>query len=384
TDPVIEVHDGIQWVVFTYSVKGNNKEYRIRIDIDNVNLDNVDEKFRQANCLYPRANCTEDKYQGNRWAYEKVCNELGWKLSWLNQEEIGGKRGLLQRAVDSYRNRDPSLRSRRVVRNEKIMNGTLRKRITRDNDTRDGGLDNSNNNSNKRQRNGSKQLTVETVDKGIVTKIRIRADIECVNISVIPDDFKRDNCVYSKALVPKENYQGTNWETETACNELGWKLAYMNRPKLDGKGSLLQTVVDMYRDKYTREPRPRRGRYSHTLSAKFFENHPREITTDPNSTSPIAIDNNLINAHLKNRPTSEELCIIIGEWYNASSNKINNPEYYEIFKRADKEMAKNDELESSPQHPDAYEDSRDDSRDTRDNLEIIEFPDSLEITIDQE
>ncbi|RHZ82867.1 hypothetical protein Glove_103g234 [Diversispora epigaea] len=97
-----------------------------------------------------------------------------------------------------------------------------------------------------------------------------------------------------------------------------------------------------------------------------------------------------------NRPTSEELCIIIGEWYNASFNKINNPEYYEIFKRADKEMAK---LESTQQHPDSYNVSRplskyiiaaraisedsEDSRDTRDDLEIIEV-DSLEITIDEE
>ncbi|CAG8701019.1 18722_t:CDS:2, partial [Racocetra fulgida] len=124
TDPIIEEFEGVQWVVFTYSVKGNNKEYRIRIDVDKVNLDEIDEQFRHDNCLYPRANCTEDKYQG-------------WKLAWLNQEEISGRRGLLQRAVDSFRNRDPSLRSRRVVRNEKIMNGTLRKRVTRDNDSCD-------------------------------------------------------------------------------------------------------------------------------------------------------------------------------------------------------------------------------------------------------
>ncbi|RIB15290.1 hypothetical protein C2G38_1589619 [Gigaspora rosea] len=276
TDPIIEEFEGVQWVVFTYSVKGNNKEYRIRIDIDRVNLDEIDEQFRHDNCLYPRANCTEDKYQGNRWSYENECNALGWKLAWLNQEEISGRRGLLQRAVDSFRNRDPSLRSRRVVRNEKIMNGTLRKRVTRDNDS----CDASSELSAKRPRGANKQLTVEYTVKDETTKIRIRADVECVNLSEIPDDFKKNNCVYPKAAVPKANYQGTNWEHESACNELGWKLAHLNSAKLNGNISLLQKAIDTYYAKYTTDSKPRRGRYSHTLSSKFFENHPREVNSD--------------------------------------------------------------------------------------------------------
>ncbi|CAG8534385.1 15639_t:CDS:2 [Acaulospora colombiana] len=271
TDPVIVVHEGVQWVVFTYSVKGNNKEYRIRIDIDKINLDTIDEKFRRDNCLYPRANCTEDKYKGNRWSYEKECNELGWKLAWLNREEIGGRRGLLQRAVDSYRNRDPSLRSRRVARNEKIQNGTLRKRVTRDAD------DGSAESSAKRPRGAGRQLTIESTVKGEVIKIRIRADIECVNVSEIPDEYKKNNCIHPKAVVEKANYQGSNWELESSSNELGWKLAFHNRPKLDGKRTLLQKAIEIYREKYNRAIRPRRGRYSHTLSAKFFENHPCEV-----------------------------------------------------------------------------------------------------------
>ncbi|CAG8511100.1 8616_t:CDS:2 [Scutellospora calospora] len=276
TDPIIEEFEGVQWVVFTYSVKGNNKEYRIRIDIDRVNLDEIDEQFRHDNCLYPRANCTEDKYQGNRWSYENECNALGWKLAWLNQEEISGRRGLLQRAVDSYRNRDPSLRSRRVVRNEKIMNGTLRKRVTRDNDS----CDASSEISAKRPRGANKQLTVEYTVNEDITKIRIRADIECVNLSEISDDFKKNNSVYPKAAVAKANYQGTNWEHESACNELGWKLAHLNSTKLNGNILLLQKAIETYHAKYTSDIKPRRGRYSHTLSSKFFENHPREVNSD--------------------------------------------------------------------------------------------------------
>ncbi|CAG8442992.1 10169_t:CDS:2 [Funneliformis mosseae] len=273
TDPIIEECNGIPWVVFTYSVKGNNKEYRIRIDIDKANLEDIDEQFRRENCLYPRANCTEDKYKGNRWSYENECNSLGWKLAWLNKEEIGGRRGLLQRAVDSYRNRDPVLRSRRVVRNEKIMNGTLRKRVTRDGDVHDG----INDNSAKRQKGVAKQLTLESFEKGTSTKIRIRVDVDAINLMEIPEEFKKNNCIFPKANVPKNEYQGSN---EANINELGWKLAFLNQSKLDGKKSLLQKAIDLYRTKYnTAEIRPRRGRYSHTLSNKFFENHPCEVTS---------------------------------------------------------------------------------------------------------
>ncbi|RIA98616.1 hypothetical protein C1645_749378 [Glomus cerebriforme] len=288
TDPIIEECDGISWVVFTYSVKGNNKEYRIRIDIDKVSLDSIDELFKRDNCLYPRANCTEDKYKGNRWSYENECNSLGWKLAWLNQEEIGGRRGLLQRAVDSYRNRDPMLRSRRVVRNEKILNGTLRKRVTRDGD----GYDNISDSSAKRHKGVAKQLTLEIFEKGISTKIRIRVDIETVELMNISEEFKKNNCVFPKANVPKNEYQGNKYEFETACNELGWKLAFLNPNKLDGKKQLLHKAIELYRSKYTTELRPKRGRYSHTLSAKFFENHPRGIVTNANSNAPTTSVNN--------------------------------------------------------------------------------------------
>jgi hypothetical protein len=140
-------------------------------------------------------------------------------LAWLNQEEIGGKRGLLQRAVDSYRNRDPMLRSRRVVRNEKILNGTLRKRVTRDGDGYD-----VNDGSVKRQKGVAKQLTLEVPEKGISTKIRIRVDIDTVDLNSIPEEFKKNNCAFPKANVPKNEYQGNKYELETAWNELGWKL----------------------------------------------------------------------------------------------------------------------------------------------------------------
>lgn len=44
----------------------------------------------------------------------------------------------------------------------------------------------------------------------------------------------------------------------------------------------------MYQSKYNTELRPKRGRYSHTLSAKFFENHPRGVVTSNSVTQTIS------------------------------------------------------------------------------------------------
>ncbi|CAG8494987.1 13519_t:CDS:2 [Ambispora leptoticha] len=314
TDPVIETRDGIPYVVFTYSVKGNNKEYRIRIDLNSVEISDINDQFKRENCLYPRAHCPEEQYQGNRWHYENECNILGWKLAWLNQEDIAGKRGLLQRAVDSYRNRDPNMRSRRVVRNEKIINGTLRKRATRDSDSFDGNPDAK---SSKRHRSATKQLSVNTISKGVSTKIRIRADIESVNVADISEDFKRKNSVFPRVLSDRASYKGTNWALENWCNETGWKLAFLNANKLNEKKLLLQKALDLYRAKFTTEYRPRKGKYSRALSAKFFEDHPREVN------SPIPMEITTDNHALPESSTHTKL-EDPGEKVNPSSSSISN------------------------------------------------------------
>ncbi|ODQ80742.1 hypothetical protein BABINDRAFT_12860 [Babjeviella inositovora NRRL Y-12698] len=76
--------------------------------------------FRQDNCIYPGAMVARENYRGNRWFYENECNRIGWELSWLNSE-IRKQRGLIQRAVDSWRNsrHDGSFMSRRVKRRTK-------------------------------------------------------------------------------------------------------------------------------------------------------------------------------------------------------------------------------------------------------------------------
>jgi hypothetical protein len=123
TTPLVVRQDnnGVQWIAFEYSRDRVKMEYTIRCDVESVNADNLSPEFKTENCVYPRACCGKEQYRGNRLNYETECNTVGWALAELNPC-LRGKRGLIQRAVDSWRNsnQDPKLRSRRVRRNAKI------------------------------------------------------------------------------------------------------------------------------------------------------------------------------------------------------------------------------------------------------------------------
>ncbi|KAJ1968087.1 hypothetical protein H4R35_006522 [Dimargaris xerosporica] len=123
-----KVIDGVQWIQFAYTSKGVTTEYTIRADIEAINIDDLDEEFKRKIAIYPRAYVPYSEYKGNRWHYETECNRLAWCLAHLNPKLADERRGVIQRAVDSYRNRRPDLKSRRVMRQEKLNNGTLRKR----------------------------------------------------------------------------------------------------------------------------------------------------------------------------------------------------------------------------------------------------------------
>ncbi|KZF23080.1 hypothetical protein L228DRAFT_261177 [Xylona heveae TC161] len=125
TTPLVVRQDnnGVQWIAFEYSRDRVKMEYTIRCDVESVNVDSLSQEFKTENCVYPRACCAKDQYRGNRLVYETECNTVGWALAELNPC-LRGKRGLIQRAVDSWRNsnQDPRLRSRRVRRMAKINN----------------------------------------------------------------------------------------------------------------------------------------------------------------------------------------------------------------------------------------------------------------------
>ncbi|OQE92589.1 hypothetical protein PENNAL_c0007G01217 [Penicillium nalgiovense] len=123
TTPLVVRQDsnGVQWIAFEYSRDRVKMEYTIRCDVESVIVDTLTQEFKTENCVYPRACCSKDQYRGNRLVYETECNAVGWALAELNPA-LRGKRGLIQRAVDSWRNsnQDPRLRSRRVRRMAKI------------------------------------------------------------------------------------------------------------------------------------------------------------------------------------------------------------------------------------------------------------------------
>lgn len=123
TTPLVVRQDnnGVQWIAFEYSRDRVKMEYTIRCDVESVNVENLSADFKNENCVYPRACCDKSNYRGNRFTYETDCNTVGWGLAELNPC-LRGKRGLIQRAVDSWRNSnsDPKYRSRRVRRMAKI------------------------------------------------------------------------------------------------------------------------------------------------------------------------------------------------------------------------------------------------------------------------
>ncbi|KAG9767979.1 hypothetical protein KCU88_g7351, partial [Aureobasidium melanogenum] len=125
TTPLVVRHDGngVQWIAFEYSRDRVKMEYHIRCDVESVDSNSLSQEFKSENCVYPRACVPKDQYKGNRLAYETDCNQVGWALAQLNPC-LRGKRGLIQRAVDSWRNsnQDLRLRSRRVRRQAKINN----------------------------------------------------------------------------------------------------------------------------------------------------------------------------------------------------------------------------------------------------------------------
>lgn len=125
TTPLVVRQDsnGVQWIQFEYSRDRVKMGYTIRCDVENVSIEELSQDFKSANCVYPRACCNKDQYKGNRLHYESECNAVGWALAQLNPP-LREKRGLIQRAVDSWRNsnQDVRLRSRRVRRMAKVHN----------------------------------------------------------------------------------------------------------------------------------------------------------------------------------------------------------------------------------------------------------------------
>ncbi|RCH78699.1 hypothetical protein CU098_004811, partial [Rhizopus stolonifer] len=238
--------------------------------------------------VYPRANLPKETYKGNRWAYETECNDLGWKLAWLNKEEIAGKRGLIQRAVDSYRNRYPNMRSRRVARQEKLLNGTLRKRKNREEEEVAVSVQAPESLDAAIVKPSHQPKTIAIDDLMNHTRYRIKINIESISLDEIPAEFRTQNCPFPRANnADPDLYMGgrERWVQDNILNELSWKLAYLNPRILAGKKNLLQRALDVYRAKFMPSLQPRKS----CRSAPSFDNKPLEKkkkkTTNKKSTT---------------------------------------------------------------------------------------------------
>lgn len=272
--------------------------------------------------MYPRANLPREEYKGNRWAYETECNTLGWKLAHLNSAEIAGKRGLIQRAVDSYRNRYPSMRSRRVARQEKLLKGTLRKRKQRDSEEpidQDEDISASvKSTKNPRTTNsnaGHSELPkTVSIDDGLGgAKYRIRINVDTVSLDTIDLAFRKANCVYPRAMDINTSspFASQRQLEEAKCNELAWKLAWLNPKQLANRKNLLQRVLDVYRSKFLPELMTRRNSLrmpspptSHTIDTAMLSLKPDDGT--PLTVAALAAQqDNLTTAKVIRRGSSE-------------------------------------------------------------------------------
>lgn len=278
--PQAEYKDGIEFLHFTYSTKGHS-EYCIRVDIEDLSLDEIPEDFKNENCVYPRALVPRESYIGNRWDYETAVNDVAWKLCWRNPEVLCGKRGLIQRAVDSYRNRATESRSRRVIRQDKLSTTGIAPR-RRNSSSLSSSLESTSSLPGSLQATSSgssnpRHLNISYTDKdGNSQKMKVSIEIEQADLSSIPEDFKKLNCLYPQALSePHLSFADGRWDYENSCNELAWKLAWINAPKISGRRNLLQKAVDAYQTRIEASERARQSvrRVFGSSQGNFDESH---------------------------------------------------------------------------------------------------------------
>ncbi|PVU97733.1 hypothetical protein BB561_000373 [Smittium simulii] len=316
-------NEGVPFISFTYTKRGKLLRHTIRCDIDKTLISEIPSSFRLNNCVYPKAYCNKCDYQGNRWDYETACNDYGWRLAFLNQEQLAGKRGMLQRAVDSYRNLMSGRKNRRISKQQKLMqpeyivgsgpNGLL----NYENPSHVGTSKSNNNESEKNvtkiknnlglkssadPKDNSKDMTIRkhiVSDRGELKtlkfrkthilpklrdisetlhvsanslpkmllvdvftrsrfdRIRIKADLGSVSSSTVPKEFQNAHCVYPRAQsTAKERYKGAlgRWAFEVTCNEISWKLAWLNQPRLTSKRPVMQKCLDAYRWRLPQPP----------------------------------------------------------------------------------------------------------------------------------
>ncbi|KAI8386889.1 hypothetical protein BD560DRAFT_383079 [Blakeslea trispora] len=361
----------LKWVSFVYSHNRTLKRYSIRTDIQTVALGIVDDQFKADNCVRD--------IQSNRWAYETECNDLGWKLAWLNKSEIAGKRGLIQRAVDSYRNRYPSMRSRRVARQEKLLNGTLRKRKIREDESETSSDSNTISSPTAVVTSTPPQPFPTSLEAAIVkpahqpktvaiddptnnTRYRIKIGIESISLEEIKEDFRKQNCAFPRAVQSTpEQYTGgrTRWLEDSMINELGWKLAYLNPRR----------ALDVFRTKFMPMFHPRKHSSRTSISkvlpepsgtidqTQLLKMMPPSMST-PLTASALNAQNALFDKKKKYTKKSKMTCLSFGNCFSLDDEASNKTKLALGSKLSDAVTQPDQDPMISPSYDNIYSDAR--------------------------
>lgn len=248
SQPYVKLVDGEERMCFKYNTKVSESvlstmpkieleenEFCVRFDLDSVDISKLNEKFKADNCVYPRANIPYEMYSGNRWNYETECNRLAWQFVSLNPVLLYGKKGLIQRAVDSYRNISKTNKGHKFYKEETFY-GDIEKR--------------------KHLSPAFSNVMISWVSRGSLKKCKVQVGVDNIDFSKISDEFKAKYSVLDDKF--DENSFGLErWESKNEDNELAIKIAFLNventsflnAAKAIGIYSTLKKAVDAYKHK---------------------------------------------------------------------------------------------------------------------------------------
>ncbi|OQS53600.1 hypothetical protein EHP00_1786 [Ecytonucleospora hepatopenaei] len=219
SQPYIKVVDGEERLAFRYNTKISESvmssipkdaveenEFCVKFDLDSVDITKLNEKFKADNCVYPRANVPYERYTGNRWNYETECNKLAWQFVSLNPVLLYGKKGLIQRAVDSYRNICKTSKGAKYLKEDAFVGDFEKRKLHAEVPV-----------------SGQLEYTI----KGQVKKCKISLNIDSVDMDVVPADFIAKFSVMPETYEP-EDFGKAVYKYKNPDNELAVKLAFIN------------------------------------------------------------------------------------------------------------------------------------------------------------
>ena len=233
--------NGVTWILVHYSLRGIETTFSLRMDIESVDVSKIDAELKQEHAIYRRA--LERGRGDKRWLYEKECNEVGFALISLNPQLRGLGRGLLQRAVDSFRNLDHNLASRRV-RKYSEPEANVNEEFDPVNDIEVSKLVTVANNATSSTEK-SPLVWMLLYDPMCKRQRRINLQFGRLDVGRIPDAFKREYAVFPRVLdSPRQLYPNR----EQWYNEIGYLIACLNVKVFTGrKDQFLRFAVYCYK-----------------------------------------------------------------------------------------------------------------------------------------